>query len=78
MHGYTHIIKRVEARRHLSATLEDLLGGCFDIFDDTLHGHRTGQMSKEKFVAYQVGSLFSVGLLTLVACMTRFNSMVQN
>ena len=63
VHGYTHIIKRAEARRSLSTTLEDLLGGCFDIFDDTLHGERTGQMSKEKFVAYQVRSPFSVVLL---------------
>lgn len=54
VHGYTHIIKRTAARQQLSVTLEDLLGGCFDFFDDTMHGQRTGQMSREMFVSYQV------------------------
>jgi hypothetical protein len=56
VHGYTHIIKREEPRQQLSTTLEELLGGCFDIFDDTMHGQRTGKMSKEEFVSYQVRS----------------------
>lgn len=57
VHGYTHIIKRQKPRQQLSATLEDLLGGCFDIFDDTLHGERTEQMTKDDFVKYQVRAL---------------------
>jgi hypothetical protein len=52
--GYTHIIKSKPDRQKLCATVEHLLGGCFDVFDDTLHGERKGSMTKQDFVSYQM------------------------
>lgn len=52
--GYTRLIQRAPRRLELSSTLEELLGGCFDIFDEAQHGQRTGKMTKEDFIAYQV------------------------
>jgi hypothetical protein len=54
MRGYTHIINNAGARRNLAATLEDLLGGCWDTFEHSYRGGEaaTGAMSKQQFADY--------------------------
>jgi hypothetical protein len=52
MRGYTHIIKSRSARAKLCETIEELLGGCFDLFDAENRGQRTGSMNKPQFIDY--------------------------
>jgi hypothetical protein len=52
--GYTHVIKSPPARENLCHTLEALLGGCFDTFDEVNNGGTpTGSMTKAEFIEYQ-------------------------
>jgi hypothetical protein len=53
LRGYTHIIKSPPARENLCHTIEDLLGGCFDTFDQVNNGGTAaGGMTQDEFVEY--------------------------
>jgi hypothetical protein len=54
LRGYTHIINNASARHNLAATLEDLLGGCWDTFESSYRDGKglTGVMTKQQFADY--------------------------